>query len=83
VNRFKARYEFRGLRVNGERAPVTDTEVQAFALEDESSWVNNGEGDELPEEDDESDEDVVVEDPTVLIDEVERLKTYFRNTACP
>jgi hypothetical protein len=41
------------------------------------------EGDKLLEDDDENDEVVVVEDPSVLIDMVPRLKTYFRNTACP
>jgi hypothetical protein len=63
--------------------PVTDTEVQAFALEDERSLVDDEEGDELLEDDEENDEDVVVEDPSVFLDVVERLKTYFRNTACP
>ena len=63
--------------------PVSDTEVQAFALEDERSSVDADEGDELLEDEEENDEDVVIEDPSVMIDAVSRLKTYFRNTACP
>ena len=64
---------------------VSESEVQAFALEDERSWVDDElleEGDES-EDDDENEEDVVVEDPSLFLDVVARLKTYFRNTACP
>ena len=62
---------------------ATDIEVQAFALEDEMSVANHEEGDEILDDSENNDEDVVVEDPSVFIDSLERLQTYFRNTACP
>ena len=58
---------------------ANDIEVQAFALEDERSWVVMN---ELLEDIEENNEDVVAKDPSVFIDVVKELLTYFRNTAC-
>ena len=60
---------------------ATGIEVQAFALEDERSLVDYEEDDALL--DAENGEDVIVEDPSVIIDCLKRAQTYFRNTACP
>ena len=49
---------------------ATDIELEAFDLEDERSLVDDEEGE-------------IVEDPSVFIDTLKRLQTYFRNTACP
>ncbi|MEY3440876.1 MAG: hypothetical protein RL493_90 [Pseudomonadota bacterium] len=99
LNSFKARYEFRGLRVNGERASVNEEETEQKKLVIQGKIIKSlaGPADEWNWDETglfyrstptgtlarKNDEDALVEDPSVLIDVVERLKTYFRNTACP